>query len=191
MTIIPYWHERLRDRQPLRSEALRLEGYNLKMREGVVDTWPRAVAKQALRQDYLTWFAEVYLPPFMDSGHYRDCPEALPEPMDELHFFTALSPFIHLVGREAQTRSYRVKELRRHEDRWVPIRVFRNFVRLCEWAEHVAAFELATGIRCRVQLPPPTRENMEVVTRGVKVTIKRLADNRATLPEAMGKAPKG
>jgi hypothetical protein len=186
MSVIPYWHERLRARQPFRLESLRIEGYNTKARnDGMVDTWPRAVAKQALRQDYVAWFEQEYLPQFTASGFYAECPEALPEPLDDLHFFTAIGPFLYLVGREAQTRSYRVREQKRFEGRWMPIRVMRNFVRLCEWHEHVAAFELATGMSCGARLPPPSRENMETVTQGVKVTIRKLAENRSALPPQM------
>lgn len=186
MSVVHYWHGRLKERQPFRSESLRIEGVTVRAREGN-DTWPRAIAKQTMRNDYLTWFEEVYLPPYLDSGYYKDCPQALPQPLDDLHFFTAISPFVYLLGKHAQTRPYRVQEQRMHEDRWVTIRVTRNFVRLCEWGDHVAAFELATGLLVGSRLPTPDRDHMFTVAQSVKVTINKMAGNRDALPAAMRK----
>jgi hypothetical protein len=186
MSINAYWHERLSARQPLRLEALRTVGFNMKVREN--DTWPSAVAKQALRLDYLAWFEQVYLPPYLDSGYYVDTPQALPQRLDDLHFFTALSPFIHIIGREEQTRTYRVRTRKQHEGRWLVVKANRNFVRLCEWREHVAAFELATGLVVGNKLPDPSLENMETIATGVTVAITKLAGNRETMERAMGRA---
>lgn len=186
MSINAYWHERLSARQPLRLEALRQAGYNVKPREG--DDWPVAVAKQALRLDYMAWFDEVYLPPYLESGFYQDTPQALPQRLDDLHFFTALSPFIHLIGREQQTRTYKVRVPKKFEGRWITVKANRNFVRLCEWREHVAAFELATGLIVGDKLPDPDPENMGVMAEGVTVAIRKLAGNRETMERTMGKA---
>ncbi len=185
MSINAYWHERLRARDPIRLDALRQIGFNVKPRQD--DTWPLAVAKQALRLDYKAWFEQVYLPPYLDSGFYQDTPQALPQPLDDLHFFVALAPFIHLIGREEQTRTYKVRVQKKFEGRWVSVKANRNFVRLCEWREHVAAFELATGLSIGLDLPPPSDENMSAITQGVTVAITKLASNREAIDRAMGK----
>jgi hypothetical protein len=186
MSINAYWHERLRAREPIRLQALRQIGFNVKPREN--DTWPTAVAKQALRLDYLAWFDEVYLPPYLESGFYQDTPQALPQRLDDLHFFTALSPFIHIIGREEQTRTYKVRVNKQHEGRWISVKANRNFVRLCEWREHVAAFELVTGLSINMPLPPPSDENMAAITQGVTVGITKLAANKEAIDRAMGKS---
>lgn len=187
MGVIVYWRERLRDRNPLGSETLRIEKYNLRKREGVEDSWPRAVAKQALLSDYKEWFDRVYLPPFLDTGYYQDCPDQLPKPASDLDFFVTMSPFIHVVGRAQQTRAYMVEQQEQYEGRWITIKVHRNFVRLCEWEEHVATFELLTGMKVHAEPLGVLRDrgNMFTVSQGVKVHIKKIAGNREAM--AVGK----
>lgn len=190
MGVIPYWRERLKDHHPLALEALRVEGYNVRKRTDIESTWPRAVAKQALLADYKAWYDRVFLPPFLDTGFYQDCPDQLPKRPNEFEFFATLSPFIHIVGRAQQTRAYHVPEQRQHQGEWVTVKVHRNFVRLCEWDEHAATFELLTGFRV-YETPLDLQRNhanMHTVAQGVKVNIRQIAANRQAM--AIGKTRK-
>jgi hypothetical protein len=191
MAVVAYWLQRLRDRRPLWSPGLNLPGQTFRpFRDRPEDSWPQAVSKQALFQDYQLWFTDVYLPPFQASGFYQDVPEALPKPATDLDFFVIMSPMIHLVGRAQQTRSHIVPLREMHQGEWYTVKRRKNFVRLCSWQEHVAAFELQTGLPVAATLPPPT-EQMKTVARGVKVSIRKLADNKAVLERAIGRAARG
>jgi hypothetical protein len=188
MAVIPYWKERLLARCPLHVESLRVPA-NLRARNDQPgDTWPRAVAKQALFLDYQAWFDECYLVPYRETSYYQDG-AALPEPAGELDFFITMSPFLHVVGRAQQTRSYFVREPQLHEGEFVMVKAKRNFVRLLTWNEHVAQFELVTGIH--IDTPDIGREkrveNIGQVSRGVQLTIRKIAENKATMRRNMGK----
>lgn len=186
MAVIQYWAERLRDRDPISTPQLRTVN-TVKHHEGRgEDTWPKAVAKQAMYLDYLAWFERVYLPPFQQTPFYQDQPVLLPAPARELDFFVTMSPFIHVVHRDKQTRSYLVREQRQHNGRWLEARVRKNFVRLCEWKEHVAVFELQTGMLIDGGLFAGANfEAIETVAEGTRVVIDRIADNRERM--AIGK----
>jgi len=191
MAVIPYWRERLKARKPLGLEALWLVGYNVKLRDdNPEDTWPKAVAKQALLLDYKAWFEETYLPPYLESAFFRDFPEQLPKPASDLDFFVTMSPFLHVVGRAQQTRAYNVPQKKMWEGKWVSVKVHRNFVRLCTWQEHVAAFELQTHTSLDVaQLPVSAQADLiDTVAKGVQVSIRQIAANKDAM--AIGKAGK-
>lgn len=179
MAVILYWRERLQARRPIYCDRLAVEKLNLRTIVG--DTWPRAVAKQALFEDYQIWFEEVYLPPYRDTGFYQDMPDQLPKPATSLEFFTTMSPLLHLIARDKQTRSYKVDKQVQHMGEWVTVKSHRNFVRLCEWKEHVAAFELQTGLVVGFRDFPLSSERDErimVLVRGQKAYVERLDANK-------------
>lgn len=191
MAVVMYWRERLQSGNPIRLEAL--QGVNYKRPQDInpEDPWPKAVSKQALLQDYMAWFDEVYIKPFLDTPFYQDCPEQLPKAATELEFFTTMSPFIHLVGRDQQIRSYPVHEQRFFEEKWVTVKVRRNFVRLCNLKEHVASFELQTGNSINEGAPARSDvERAEIVADAVKTTVDKIAANKAAMPLEM-KKPSG
>lgn len=189
MAVVLYWKERLAARNPLRLEALRIVGFNVKpRRDRMEDPWPHSVAKQAMFEDYLVWFDQVYLPPFQEAEFYQDFPDQLPKPADQLEFFTTMSPFVHVLGRKQQTRSYFVPKVTGHEGRWITVKVYRNFVRLCEWEDHVAQFELLTG--SDTEAPPIILKTprIERIGNALRISMSQIASNKAELDRQMGKA---
>ncbi len=189
MAIALYWRERLKARQPLYLEALRMEGYNfIRNPDALEDSWYKAVAKQAWATDYRAWFDEIYLAPFKSNGYYQDFPDRLPVCGTDLEFFTAIGPFLHVIGKAQQTRSYKVHEFRPYEGRQVKIKVSRNFVRLARWEDHVAAYELLTGSRLGSALASgETVDAVQMLSEGARAAADRLAANKEAIDRAMGK----
>lgn len=145
MSIAQYWLERLNAQNPLYNEKLRVDRVNVRMHPGEDHNsfWPRAVARQVLYQDYTSWHDEVFLKNYRESAYWS---ERLPNPAVELHFYTTLSPWVYIVDKDKQVRNYKVPAKLQYEDEWYEGRKGRNFIRLCEWKHHVAAFELDTGL---------------------------------------------
>lgn len=187
MSAVLYWKERLEDAQPLRDEALRVEGFNVK-NPSATNTWPRAVARQALYQDYLKWFEEIYLLSFKTVGYYQDFPEQMPKPLDELGFFATMGPFLYVVGKDKQVRNYSVKVQKPYQGRYVQVKTGRYFVRLCEHKAHCAAFELNTGIELTLLKLiggayniKNEEDRVETVASAVRVSIRKIAENRKAM----------
>lgn len=153
MSAILYWQGRLIERQPIWHAPLRIEGDVIRSHRKENDTWPHAICRSAMYADYLEWFKRVYLPPFEGQPYYANSPDRLPEPADELNFYVTLSPWVYLLGKKAHVRMRNVSHRVCVEGRWIETKASRYFVRLCEWEDHVAAFELKTGIR--LGIPPP------------------------------------
>jgi hypothetical protein len=188
MAVILWWRGRLVDRRPLREDKMWVQDVSFKAQYvSPEDPWPRAIAKAFLLLDYRQWFEEVYLEPYRQCAFYQDQPDQLPKPATDLEFWTTLSPLIHLVGRAQQTRSYNVKEQHLHMDVWVTIKVKKNFIRLLEWGEHVAAFELQTGSHLAGLHMVAPKPRIEMVAKGVTVVVNRMATNKANLDRTMGK----
>lgn len=148
MTVALWWKSRLEAGDPIRSPRFRLAGYDVKERAVIHPTahkWPKAVARQALYADYLCWHDEVYLLPLRDVPFFQDFPERLPEPANELRFFTTLLPFMYVFDRSYHNRNYMVQTSRQFEGRWITVKANRYFYRLVEWEAHVAAYKLETG----------------------------------------------
>lgn len=189
MAVSLYWRERLLARNPIKYDAFRQEGFDVKYHDGRPgDTWPLRVAKQALLSDYLKWFEEEYLKTFRGVGYYQDFPDALPKPATELEFFTSMSAFLYLTGRHNQTRGYFVWGVTGFEDRFVRARVHRNFIRLCEHNEHVAQYELVTG-DLLTQIPELDRVQRVADAQRRAAILTR--DNTARLPKGMKKPRNG
>lgn len=149
MSVVQYWKERLEAQNPLYDTALRIPQVNVRPNPGMDPraSWPRAVARSALYQDYITWFKECYLKPFKETPYYAERPSRLPKPVSELIFFSTIAPWIYVVGKKEQARTYLVPTQMKFEDRWVSGKKNSYFARLLEWRHHVAAFELDTGIQ--------------------------------------------
>lgn len=144
MSVLIYWQERLQDRKPLYSDSIAIPGFNVKAREG--DSWPASVARSALLEDYLLWHEEKLLEPYRQSPMYADHPAMMPKPVDEMGFYNSLAPLIYVIGKHQQVRNYKVTIQRQFEGKWQSGTQRRYFVRLATWEEHVASFELQTGI---------------------------------------------
>jgi len=142
-----YWRERLIARNPIYSEPLREVMYNFRPhRRAMDDTWPHAIARAVLLEDYTAWHKEVYLKPYGDVSFFRDNPKKLPRPLGQLEFFSTISPWLYVRGKKEQVRAYLVPHKVCVEGRWVSTLKNRYFVRLCPWEAHVAAFHVNTGM---------------------------------------------
>ena len=184
--VIAYWRERLVGHNPLRSEKLREPLFNIRLHRNQEGGWPRAVARQALVQDYVEWFKDVYLRSY-DTPYYVENPDRKPQHANDLEFFSTMAPFLYVVGREIQTRGYLVKIRERYQGEWITVSRRRNFVRLCTWEEHVAAFQMQVG----EQLPSlpvfqSQQETAQVVENAVRVVIRRTEANREAMNRSMG-----
>lgn len=187
MAVILYWRDRLADRCPIRAPVLRIDGFGFRKRQDRPDDpWYKAVARQTLLQDYNAWFADVYLPQFTGVPYYMDYPDQLPKPADDLGFFTQIAPFLYIVDKKQQTRSYLVNIKEPFEGRWLELKTHRNFVRLCEWEEHVAAFRIQTG----QDIGATQTIHFDSIIRvagAVRIAKKRIAENKEALDRQMGK----
>jgi hypothetical protein len=144
MSVLLYWRERLEAHNPLYKEDLRIPGLNVRPMNGMDPkaSWPRAIARYALYQDYCIWHREQFLPLYKGV----ECPT--PKPADELIFYSTMAEWLYIVGKEQQVRTYLVTHSSYYEGEWVRGRKHRYFIRLLDWAYHAAQFELTTGIFC-------------------------------------------
>lgn len=146
MSVIQFWRERLAARRPLGGPMWK-EGEDYKPhldKKRRADSWPHSVCRDVLYRDYLWWFEETFLKAYRGVAFFDD--ENMPKPEDALTFFCGMSPLLYLAGKDVQVRNYQVPVSVRHEGKWIKVRKWRYFVRLCDWETHVAAFELATGL---------------------------------------------
>lgn len=144
MSVEQYWQERLVARNPLADHLLRVEGYNVKSWSGKYGEWPRAVARQALYQDYETWHiawreAMEREPWFAEQGIRP--PEVLPE----FQFRVAIGPWLYIDGKEWHVKNYNVQQSSRVGSEWVKVKTRRYFIRLREVERHIEAFERVIG----------------------------------------------
>lgn len=137
MSVLLWWRERLDARFPL-NEKFKIEPFNFKQREGAIpDQWPGRVARRALYESYCDW---------VDLQNVKTWPGTEPEdtrrakPVNELTFFTTLSPCLYVNGRKRMLKNYKVKKSVPFEGGYQTTKVRRYFIRLGEWQEHVDAF---------------------------------------------------
>ena len=183
MSVVVYWRERLEERRPIRLAAYYQENYDWKPRlEDGGDTWPRLVAKQSIWKDYLAWHEDVYLKPYREAEYFKDFPDQLPQPANEVEFWHIMAPLLYVSGsRNSQTRGYFVWGYRVHMGERVQAKVHRAFVRLLEWEEHMAAFMLAVGGVADVT------GHVNTVGLAMRRTRATTEANRNRLPKAMRK----
>lgn len=172
-----YWKERLTEGCIFYAGSSYILGNTYKAhKKGGDDTWPHAVARSTLYEDYCIWHREAYLPQFVNMPHYLEHPEDLPVRADELGFYATLGPWLYVVGKARQVRSYAVQERVFQLGAWHEVRRKRNFVRLCSIEVHRAAFQLYTGQDFRVVEP------IQIVTEAQQDCRERTERNRASMP---------
>lgn len=146
MSVQIYWKERLAAGCP--TYMYRIEGTDVKHRKDrMEDLWPHSVARSSLFDDYLRWHNDVYLTPYRDFEYYRDRPEAMPQPADQLTFFTTMSPWLYIISKKDQIRNYPHETSVQVNGVWQTQSKGRYFVRLAELKFHVAYFEQHTGMK--------------------------------------------
>lgn len=94
-------------------------------------------------QDYCYWHEDVFLVPYRGVLFFEN---DLPKPVDEMTFHVSIAPWIYLLGKDVQVRSYLVPHRYYFEGKYHQGKKRRYFVRLCYWETHVAAFETYTGV---------------------------------------------
>lgn len=145
MSAALYWKGRLIEGRPFYSDAMYVENVTFKpSRSG--DIWPHSVNRIALYDDYCIWFRQAYLPEFQSQEHYTKFPEDLPRRADELNFFATIGPWVYVVGKQQQVRSYVVMEKEHQDGAWFEVRKKRYFIRFCSIEAHRAAFQLFAGM---------------------------------------------
>lgn len=133
-----WWQERLQARHPLGTAAIDVEGYNWKRRAGLesVDSWPKAVARIALYDDFRFWCED----------HTIGTPLC-----SELHFFVQIAPWVY-SDKSHQVKNYWVHKSEPYQGRWIKVKVRRYFIRLNTWDEHADMFFRDTGVQVRKPL---------------------------------------
>jgi hypothetical protein len=146
MSVLLYWKERLEAQNPLFNDKLRVPMLNVRPMPGMDprSSWPRAVARSALYQDYQDWHKDQFLALYRGIQWTGE----MPKPAEELIFFSTMAEWLYVVGKEEQVRTYLVPNSVRYEGRWLKGKKNRYFVRLLDWEYHAAQFELTTGIFC-------------------------------------------
>jgi hypothetical protein len=187
MSVLMYWKERLVAKNPLFSEAKRLEKIHVKHRRSDMDNpWPHSVARSALFEDYLIWHEEAYLVPFRAVDYYQSNPDRLPAPADELGFFSTIAPWLYLVGKKQQVRTYLVPVQEFYDGEWYETKKNKYFVRLCTWEQHVAGFEMITGVPLDMQTEYYHPERARTVADAQTEYHRQIAENREVMEAAMG-----
>lgn len=188
MSTITYWRECLINKFPLRMSSAGTAGVWVKYRKGPrTTTWPYAVARATLYEDYRVWFRESYLKQFADIEGCYGVRDRLPQPDSELSFYVAMAPWLYIVSKEEQVRSY-VVPVREHLDgRWWTLKKHRNFVRLCRHEQHVAVFEMLTGLVVYDALANMSNEErLGVVNKAKEAFREELKTNKEIMDKRMG-----
>lgn len=190
MSVQRYWAERLTDKRPIRSVEL----WQLKSAiraDDEMENWPRAVSKEIMYMDYKQWYEEIVLPQYACSEYYRNNPNLVPQPVEYHTFFTIIGPWLYVTGdKKNHVRHYRVQMNVPYKNSWATVRRLKSFIRLSDWEDHVAAFELHTGTALRYALGWTLGTEGEVKRaqkiEQAKIRIRQMAEeNKANLPEAM------
>lgn len=146
MSIQLYWKERLAAGAP--TQFFKEEGIDVKHRKDRMgEAWPHSVARSSLFDDYQRWHDRVYLAPYREIEYYQRRPEAMPQPADQLGFFTTIAPWIYIVGKKEQIRNYPCDVQVRVGGIWMTQSKGRYFVRLAELKYHRAFFENVTNTK--------------------------------------------
>lgn len=185
MSVLLYWQERLQAQNPLYDERLRIPGYNVRPLAGLDPraSWPRAVARSALYEDYIVWHKQCFL------DLYRGIAWSGPMPQHatELIFFTTIAQWIYIVGADRQVRTYAIPASLKFEDTWYSGKKNRYFIRLLDWRYHAAQFELTTGIfKFDIGEDIITAEDRIRLIEGAKANYMAVLDhNRGRMEQSM------
>lgn len=167
MSVTIYWKERLVAEHPFWSDGHRAERLHLRSLAGDAGAWPYAVARSTMYEDYKCWHYFQYCVPYTE--HCDD----IPSPVDEMGFFAATAPWLYVIGRKQQVRTYSVGECNRY------------FIRLSEWEVHVAAFELNSGLRIAVPSVYFDAAKVGLVTLARAEYLAEVAERRSLMSPAM------
>lgn len=185
MSVVVYWKERLAAGRPFYSESIWDESNNTRGKPTDGGAWPRAVARSALFDDYTVWHQDEYLKPYREAEYFADNPERMPQPVDELTFYATIAPWLYIVDKSRQVRTYLVPVRQFYEDRWVDTKKNRYFVRLCALKAHEAAFEIATALSPRAAVPYYTPKLSEELEAARNEYMKRINANREAMHKTM------
>lgn len=185
MSVIVYWQERLRAGRPFFSNKVWEEPNNTRGKPADGATWPRAVARSALFDDYTIWHQDEYLQPYREAEYYAANPDRMPQPVDELAFYATIAPWLYIVDKNRQVRTYLVPVQVFYEDRWVETKKNRYFIRLCAREAHEAAFEIATALSPSTPVPYYTPGLAEQLEEAREAYMKRINANRETMHRTM------
>jgi len=182
MSVMLYWQERLEAQNPLYSESLRIDKVNVRPMHGMDPkaSWPRAISRSALYEDYCRWHKDQFLQLYR--GIAWSGP--MPKPAEELIFFSTMSPWLYVVGKDEQVRTYLVPHSEKYEGEWVHCKKNRYFIRLLDWQYHAVQFELTTGVF--VFNRDMTAEDRIRMVEGAKANYRKVLDhNRHQMKMAM------
>ena len=187
MSIQIWWRERLVEKNPLGHESLRIPRINLRGHSGpnIDPGWPRAVARSALYTDYKLWFDQIFLAPYRETPYYQQNESRLPAPVPEVVFFSTMTPWLYIVGKKEQVRTYMVPFNRRHKDGFIMGKKNTYFVRLCGWVYHVAAFEQNTGTEIGVNSPYLSQGRDALIQEAREAFLAKVEVNRKRLDQSM------
>lgn len=146
MSVVQFWRERLAAKRPLYSEGWQAKTDYKPRYKDPNNPWPHSVCRTVLYQDYLYWHEDRFVKPYVGVAFFEASPDSVPKPADELTFYVTMAPWLYLLGKDIQQRSYLVPYRIMYEGAWRQGKKRRYFVRLCYWETHVAAFEMYTGV---------------------------------------------
>lgn len=154
MSTITYWAGRLRDEFPLYDAALRKPKITYKpYLNEPYRRWPRAVCRSDLYHDYVSWYNNEVKPVYQAMPVYQENPQAIPPADAEFIFFATMSPWLYVMGKKRQVKSYYVDQQEHVDGSWVNTKVRRYFIRLGSYQEHLDAFESITGLKVSQVVP--------------------------------------
>lgn len=145
MSVLKYWQERLIDGKPYHSDFFMKDSLSIRYHKDPND-WPFAVARSSMYKDYLVWYQNKFIPLYEQTEYYQRNPEMIPHAADEQTFYTTISPWLYVVGKDKQVRSYRVSVPEQYNDATILVKRYVYFVRLADLETHKMAFELDTGV---------------------------------------------
>lgn len=185
MSVVIYWQERLKARRPFYSQKIWDEPNNTRGKPADGSTWPRAIARSALFDDYTLWHQDEYLRPYREAEYYVANPDRIPQPVDELTFYATMGPWLYIVDKQRQVRTYLVPVQQFYEDHWIEVKKNRYFIRLCEHTAHEAAFEIATALPPSAPVAYYSPSLTQELEAAREVYMKRINANREAMHRTM------
>ncbi len=186
MSILFWWKERLVAQHPFHRPKTPDIDYRMGA-DNPSTTWPALVQRTTLFKDYQTWHEEVYLAAYKGVEYYQESPDRMPMVATELEFFNIIRPFVYLHGRNTQVRSIKIPEQVHYQGRWVELRKYKYFIKLCPLAEHCAAFELYTGMSLSTDVKYYEEEKAKILALAADAEEKKAEDRRKAMEDAMSR----